>query len=156
MIQVNSENRLLGKYPGIIGVKPGYTSLAHNTDIVAAQRDGRTILVTLMGVPHPTVTNEAAAFLDWGFAHDGLVAPVGRLVDPISASELSPDDDGVAITPVHEVMPNRPTPTVAEVTRKDDLRWSAVSGAAAVALAITAGLVRVIDRRRGRRGIAVN
>jgi D-alanyl-D-alanine carboxypeptidase (penicillin-binding protein 5/6) len=148
MIQVNSENRLLGKYPGIIGVKPGYTSLAHNTDIVAAQRDGRTILVTLMGVPHPTITQEAAAFLDWGFAHDGEVAPVGQLVDPLSPSVISGEDDGFASSSALDKIPAR----IAH--GPISLRWSAASGGLAAALFLTAGVVRVVGRRRYRRRLA--
>ena len=148
-IQVNSENRLLGKYPGIIGVKPGYTSLAHNTDIVAAQRDGRTILVTLMGVPHPTITQEAAAFLDWGFAHDGEVDPVGQLVDPLSPSVVSPEDDGFASFSALDQIPGK----AAAVARAlpISLKWSAASGGLAAAMFVTAGAARVVGRRRYRR-----
>jgi D-alanyl-D-alanine carboxypeptidase (penicillin-binding protein 5/6) len=148
-IQVNSENRLLGKYPGIVGVKPGYTSLAHNTDIVAAERDGRTILVTLMGVPHPTVTDEAAAFLDWGFAHDGMVEPVGQMVDPLSPSVVSPEDDGFASSSALDQLPAKAAAAARQAPIS--LKWSAVSGGLAAVLFLGAGAVRVVGRRRYRR-----
>jgi D-alanyl-D-alanine carboxypeptidase (penicillin-binding protein 5/6) len=148
-IQINSENRLLGKYPGIIGVKPGYTTLAHNTDIVAAQRDGRTILVSLMGVPHPTVTQEAAALLDWGFAHDDEVRPVGQLVDPLSASQMTPEDDGFSSFSVIDKLPGKAASGLRYVPIS--LRWSAVSGGVAAMLFAAAGVVRVLGRRRWRR-----
>jgi D-alanyl-D-alanine carboxypeptidase (penicillin-binding protein 5/6) len=152
MIQVNSENRLLGKYPGIVGVKPGYTSLAHNTDIVAAERDGRTILVTLTGVPHPTITQEAAAFLDWGFAHDGEVDPVGQLVDPLSPSVVSPEDDGFASFSALDQIPAKAAAAARVVPIS--LKWSAASGGVAAVLFLTAGVVRVVGRRRYRRPLA--
>jgi serine-type D-Ala-D-Ala carboxypeptidase (penicillin-binding protein 5/6) len=85
-----TQNRLINRYPGAIGVKAGYTTLAHNTLIAAASRDGHTILATLMTAP-ADVSGQAKTLLDWGFAH--LNAPaVGQLVAPLSASELSAED----------------------------------------------------------------
>ncbi|WP_406115158.1 D-alanyl-D-alanine carboxypeptidase family protein [Kitasatospora purpeofusca] len=79
---IANTDRLLGKYPGLIGVKNGYTTNAGATFTGAAERDGRTLLVTVM---HPEqqskVYDEAAALLDWGFAAAGKVEPVGRLVE---------------------------------------------------------------------------
>jgi D-alanyl-D-alanine carboxypeptidase (penicillin-binding protein 5/6) len=148
MLQLNSENRLLGKYPGIVGVKPGYTTLARNTDIVAAERDGRTILVTLMGVPHPSVTQEAAAFLDWGFAHDGRLRPVGTLVEPISVSLLSAEDAGTVITSTREVTPTAPRAPRMAVGNPHRL---AVGGGAITGTALAiAGLRLFWGRRRNR------
>lgn len=71
-------------YPGIMGVKNGYTTNAGNTYTGYAERDGKKLLVTVM---HPTVGSdevykEAASLLDWGFAADGKVQPVGELVPP--------------------------------------------------------------------------
>ncbi|MFF0414685.1 D-alanyl-D-alanine carboxypeptidase family protein [Kitasatospora sp. NPDC004745] len=79
---IANTDRLLGKYPGLIGVKNGYTTNAGATFTGAAQRGGRTLLVTVM---HPEaqgrVYDEAAALLDWGFAAAGKVQPVGQLVE---------------------------------------------------------------------------
>ncbi|MFJ8436297.1 D-alanyl-D-alanine carboxypeptidase family protein [Kitasatospora sp. NPDC094019] len=79
---IANTDRLLGKYPGLIGVKNGYTTNAGATFTGAAERDGRTLLVTVM---HPEqqskVYDEASALLDWGFAAAGKVEPVGRLVE---------------------------------------------------------------------------
>ncbi|WP_399881754.1 D-alanyl-D-alanine carboxypeptidase family protein [Streptomyces sp. BBFR51] len=69
-------------YPGLIGVKNGYTSNAGNTLIAAARRDGRTLVVTVMnpqeGGGH-AVYEEARSLLDWGFEAAGRVEPVGSL-----------------------------------------------------------------------------
>jgi D-alanyl-D-alanine carboxypeptidase (penicillin-binding protein 5/6) len=88
--QIQNTDRLLGNYRGLIGVKNGYTTNAGNTFTGAAERGGRTLLVTVM---HPTsgydeVYREAAALLDWGFGAAGNVEAVGELVPPLS--EASP------------------------------------------------------------------
>jgi D-alanyl-D-alanine carboxypeptidase (penicillin-binding protein 5/6) len=72
------------RYPGIAGVKNGYTTHAGNTYTGFAQRDGKKLLVTVM---HPRAGNdqvykEATALFDWGFAADEKVQPVGELVQP--------------------------------------------------------------------------
>ncbi|MFI8892623.1 D-alanyl-D-alanine carboxypeptidase family protein [Streptomyces paradoxus] len=89
--QIQNTDRLLSgtwglrAYPGLIGVKNGYTSHAGNTFTGAATRGGRTLLVTVM---HPAdsanaVYEQAAALLDWGFAQGAAARPVGTLVEPV-------------------------------------------------------------------------
>ncbi|MEU6476876.1 serine hydrolase [Streptomyces sp. NPDC047017] len=86
--QIANTNRLLtgndgvAPYPGLIGVKNGYTSNAGNTLVAAAQRDGHTVLVTVMNPQEGDgfeVYEEARALLDWGFDATGRVDPVGSL-----------------------------------------------------------------------------
>ncbi|WP_333740566.1 D-alanyl-D-alanine carboxypeptidase family protein, partial [Streptomyces sp. IBSBF 2806] len=62
-------------YPGLIGVKNGYTSNAGNTFAGAATRAGRTLVVTVLhpASGHNSVYEEAAALLDWGFARGSSV-----------------------------------------------------------------------------------
>ncbi|MET8626968.1 D-alanyl-D-alanine carboxypeptidase [Kitasatospora sp. NPDC004669] len=90
---IANTDRLLGKYPGLIGVKNGYTTNAGATFTGAAERDGRTLLVTVM---HPEaqgrVYDEAASLLDWGFAAAGKVQPVGQLVGDLGDSETASPD----------------------------------------------------------------
>jgi D-alanyl-D-alanine carboxypeptidase (penicillin-binding protein 5/6) len=81
---LSGDPRGLAPYPGIAGVKNGYTTNAGNTFTGVAERDGHVLFVTVM---HPDeggleVYKEAASLLDWGFAADGKVAPVGKLVPP--------------------------------------------------------------------------
>jgi D-alanyl-D-alanine carboxypeptidase (penicillin-binding protein 5/6) len=85
---IQNTNRLLtgadgvAPYPGLIGVKNGYTSNAGNTLIAAAHRGGHTLVVTVL---HPRVGGgfqvyeEARALLDWGFGAEGHVTAVGSL-----------------------------------------------------------------------------
>ncbi|GAA3714980.1 serine hydrolase [Streptomyces tremellae] len=85
---IQNTNRLLSgahgvrTYPGMIGVKNGYTTNAGNTLVAAARHGDRTILVTLMnpqsGEPD-AVYEEARRLLDWGFTADGHTTPVGSL-----------------------------------------------------------------------------
>ncbi|SES18801.1 D-alanyl-D-alanine carboxypeptidase (penicillin-binding protein 5/6) [Streptomyces qinglanensis] len=93
--QIQNTNRLLtgdvgvDPYPGIAGVKNGFTTNAGNTFTGVAQRGDRVLLVTVM---HPdakeahSVYKEAAKLLDWGFDADGKVEPVGLLAAPGSAT----------------------------------------------------------------------
>ncbi|MFF4341608.1 D-alanyl-D-alanine carboxypeptidase family protein [Kitasatospora sp. NPDC001540] len=88
---IANTDRLLGKYPGLIGVKNGYTTNAGATYTGAAERDGRTLLVTVMHpAESPKVYDEAAALLDWGFAAAGKVEPVGVLAEDRGAEQSSP------------------------------------------------------------------
>jgi D-alanyl-D-alanine carboxypeptidase (penicillin-binding protein 5/6) len=91
--EMYTNNQLINRYPGAVGVKDGWTTLARNTMIAAAERDGHTIVVTLLGVP-AGVTDHAKTLLDWGFAHV-QAAPVGTLVDPASVAVLSAVDGTV-------------------------------------------------------------
>lgn len=90
---IENTNRLLTgedgveRYPGIIGIKNGYTSNAGYTLVTAARRGGRTLLVTVMNPQQGgafAVYDEARALLDWGFAAAGRVDPVGSLQPPPS------------------------------------------------------------------------
>ncbi|MET7286635.1 serine hydrolase [Streptomyces sp. NPDC005573] len=112
---IENTNRLLtgedgvGRYPGLIGIKNGYTSNAGNTLVAAARRDGRTLIVTVMNPQSGgglTVYDEARELLDWGFDAAGRVDAVGSLdamrpkprVEPTAApvaaaTSPAPDDD---------------------------------------------------------------
>lgn len=92
--EIQNTNRLLrgdsdiSVYPGIAGVKNGYTTNAGHTFTGVAERDGRVLLVTVMNPgkqEHNEVYKESARLLDWGFQAAGKVQPVGELVAPKSA-----------------------------------------------------------------------
>jgi serine-type D-Ala-D-Ala carboxypeptidase (penicillin-binding protein 5/6) len=60
-------DRLLSTYPGAIGIKPGFTGAAGYCLAAAATRNGRTILVVVLGsTQHFT---DATTLLDFGFRH---------------------------------------------------------------------------------------
>jgi D-alanyl-D-alanine carboxypeptidase (penicillin-binding protein 5/6) len=97
-----NENRLLRNgFPGIIGVKTGYTTKAQNTFIAADQRDGHTVLVTLMSDPKGGVISDSGNLLNWALANTGHVAGVGTLVDPLTPAVVGDFDVAPAIHPVN-------------------------------------------------------
>jgi len=59
-------NQLIRTYPGATGLKTGWTGLAGGCLIATASRGGRHLLVVVMG--SPSIFNEAASLLDYGFA----------------------------------------------------------------------------------------
>jgi D-alanyl-D-alanine carboxypeptidase (penicillin-binding protein 5/6) len=79
---VNNDNKLLRSYPGALGGKTGFTDDARHTQLDAAQRNGRRLMVVLMrGEQHPvSMSEQAARLLDYGFALP-TGHPVGKLVD---------------------------------------------------------------------------
>jgi len=74
----NQNPLLIDGYRGILGVKTGYTTLAGRTFVAAAERDGRTIIVSLMGIVEPTET-AASKLLNWGFEKGDDVIAVDSL-----------------------------------------------------------------------------
>lgn len=86
--QVQNHNKLLYNYPGAVGVKNGFTTLAHGTYIAAATRGAKTYLLSFMCADGIT-WHEMAATLDWAFAHGAKARPVGELVAPGSATSTA-------------------------------------------------------------------
>ncbi|QHC24409.1 D-alanyl-D-alanine carboxypeptidase family protein [Streptomyces sp. GS7] len=85
--EIENTNRMLvgshglSRYPGIIGVKNGYTSKAGNTLIAAARRNGHTLIATVLNPQSGEVNGvykEAGALLDWGFDGADEADPVNR------------------------------------------------------------------------------
>ncbi len=78
---LSNDNKLLRSYPGALGGKTGFTDDARHTQLDAAQRGGRRLMVVLMrGEQRPvSMSEQAARLLNYGFALP-TGAPVGRLV----------------------------------------------------------------------------
>ncbi|MGH3823157.1 MAG: D-alanyl-D-alanine carboxypeptidase family protein [Pseudonocardiaceae bacterium] len=78
---VSNDNKLLRSYPGALGGKTGFTNDARHTQLDAAQRDGRRLMVVLLrGEQRPVpMSEQAARLLNYGFALP-TGQPVGRLV----------------------------------------------------------------------------
>lgn len=153
---IQNTNRLLTgangveKYPGIIGVKNGYTSHAGNTLIAAARRDGRTLLVTVMNPQQGggySVYEEARSLLDWGFAAAGRVEPVGSLEPP--AVEKAPAAGPGPVTPAATPPARASAASSAEAGRGAAYAWVGAFVGAAV---LTAALVLRLRRRDGAPG----
>ncbi|WP_425413554.1 D-alanyl-D-alanine carboxypeptidase family protein [Micromonospora rhizosphaerae] len=89
--QIQNDNQLLHQYRGALGGKTGYTDLARHTYVGAAERNGRRLVVTLLGAETPNQRGwqQGAALLDWGFSLPKDVS-VGRLVRPGELTSGSP------------------------------------------------------------------
>lgn len=66
-----ASNELIGRYPGVIGIKTGFTNAAGHTLLFEAVRGGRTLIGDVLGSP-PTGpasgAQDAAKVLTWGFS----------------------------------------------------------------------------------------
>ena len=87
--QIQNQNPLAG-YPGVLGGKTGFTDAARHTFVAAAERDGRRLVVSVMGTENVPLraADQAALLLDWGFAVPPSLGGVGTLV--ASAAEVTP------------------------------------------------------------------
>ncbi|GAA4578765.1 hypothetical protein GCM10023194_02460 [Planotetraspora phitsanulokensis] len=94
--EIANHNKLLGKYKGMIGIKNGYTTKALGSFVGAASRNGHTIIVVIMHHPGG-FWEEVAKLLDWGFAADGKVTPVGELVKPTPPPTPTPKASSLAV-----------------------------------------------------------
>jgi D-alanyl-D-alanine carboxypeptidase (penicillin-binding protein 5/6) len=86
-------NQLLAKYPGAIGIKPGFTNAAGQCLLFAATRNGRTLIGVVLdstgSISDFTATvRDAAHMLDWGFAHPAGAAAASRTLRA-SAAEVA-------------------------------------------------------------------
>jgi D-alanyl-D-alanine carboxypeptidase len=63
--EVINGNELLERYPDAIGVKTGYTELAGQTIVAAAERNGRTLIVSVLASYDRYA--DAIALFDWAF-----------------------------------------------------------------------------------------
>jgi D-alanyl-D-alanine carboxypeptidase (penicillin-binding protein 5/6) len=89
-VPLYNQNSLLTSYPGAIGGKIGWTSAAGATYIGMARRNGVTLIVTLLHCPALTEIDSAKSLLNWGFAADGKVTPVGTLVSAVQPAAPAP------------------------------------------------------------------
>lgn len=92
--KVTNDNRLLGKYPGFIGGKTGFTDDARHTYLGSAKQGERRLSVVLLrGEPTPApLGDQAAKLLDYGFAlAKAKTKPVGQLVDKAPEAQRKQD-----------------------------------------------------------------
>ena len=151
---IYTTNRLLlGNYRGAIGVKTGFTSNAGRTFVGAAQRDGRTLIVSLMGVKE---RSEVAArkLLDWGFANAGQITPVGMLpaVSGAVNAPVTAEGGGAPQLPAEPILPENIASGVVETAVLETPQASTpplvpIGGWIAIAVTGLAGGIVLLRRR---------
>ena len=142
--QIQNENQLVFRYPGALGGKTGFTTLARHTYVGAASRGGRRLVATLLGAEARPLRGwqQGAALLDWGFSLPNDAA-VGRLVDPQDVRQASP-------TPTARgSAPDRSAPAAVNAGNSTALGADSAGLPLAVAIAVTA-LVAVVVLLRAR------
>ena len=80
-----NQNYLLTQYRGGIGGKIGWTVSSEATYVGLARRNGVTLIATVLHCTSLQEITSAEKLLDWGFAMNGKVKPVGELVPPLPA-----------------------------------------------------------------------
>jgi D-alanyl-D-alanine carboxypeptidase (penicillin-binding protein 5/6) len=135
-----NQNTLLATYPGALGGKIGWTSAAGATYVGMARRHGVTLIVSLLHCPALTEITAGKSLLNWGFAVDGKVRPVGTLVGPRQPPAATP-------------APSRPAVAAKRVDRAQSVGSGpsalAAAGFSCVAL-LAAGIGFGYSRRRSR------
>ncbi len=117
---VHNTNALLGRYPGIAGMKTGYTGDAGRVLVSVLERNGRTLVAVVMGSEDHFA--DSRELLDWGYRsrslYDRLLVPLleeegggglgsgtARLPDDVrtQVATVAPLPDGrSAVTPAAE------------------------------------------------------
>ena len=143
-VKLWAQNTMLYTYPGDLGGKIGWTTASKTTFIGWARRDGHSLIVTILHCKPLTEMTYAAKLLNWGFAMDGHVRPVGTLVRPLAAAAPATP----RATPPAPAAQHR----VARLAKASGFPAVPVAAGAAllVAALIAAGIV--LTFRRQRRG----
>lgn len=139
---IENKNRLLmDGYPGVLGVKTGYTRAAGNTYIGVATRGGHTLIITLM---HAKGVGEKAErrLFDWAWANYATAGAVGTLVDAVTAAKPTPVAATMHVT--------APTAAGAAGVSASSLLMYLVAAAGAGALALSGAAVARSSRRKRR------
>jgi D-alanyl-D-alanine carboxypeptidase (penicillin-binding protein 5/6) len=144
--QIQNDNRLLYDYPGALGGKTGFTDIARHTYVGAAERNGRRLLVTILGAEIMPVRGyvQAEGLLDWGFAQPAGTT-VGHLVGPGEADAMMASKGASVPVPI-AASHDDPVPS-----GETNGMMLAATGIGAVAVGGAAVLAVGVARRRRRR-----
>ena len=109
--RIANHNNLLGRYPGVDGMKTGFTCAAGFNVVASAYRDGRRIVTIVFGAPSVAArTEKAAALFDRAFAN----------VDRPTASILAMPDTGGSAPDMHNAVCRNRAPLLAEYNAEVD------------------------------------
>jgi len=135
-----NQNTMLETYRGDLGGKIGWTTASKTTYIGWARRGGHTLVVTILHCKPLYELTYAARLLDWGFAEDGKVRPVGVLVPPL---------------PVHTAAHSAPRPArpraLPPPAKLSLPGIPMLAGLGTLMLGSLAGVTLLVITRRGRR-----
>ncbi len=159
-----NQNTLLTQYRGGIGGKIGWTIAARATYIGLARRHGVTLIVTVLHCKPLAEITTGERLLNWGFAMDGKVRPVGTLVPPLAAARPSAAHPTGSAGPAGPAHGTGQRPGSAHRRGEDPARAAlagsagpaalplVMGGAAAAAAGLGLGATAVARRRRRAAG----
>jgi D-alanyl-D-alanine carboxypeptidase (penicillin-binding protein 5/6) len=152
-----NQNELLAEYPGGIGGKVGWTNAAGATYVGLARRNGVTLIVTLLHCPALTEVTYAKSLLNWGFALDGKVKPIGTLVPPLTSpvpplTSPAPSAKQSGQAAAGKAGANRPPVISGTITTTKIPGGLAVASIALILSAAAAAIVLILLRRRSASG----
>ncbi|MFD1675173.1 D-alanyl-D-alanine carboxypeptidase [Alicyclobacillus fodiniaquatilis] len=113
-------NGMLFDYPGCIGLKTGFTSVAHETLVVAAKHHGDTFLAVLMDAPTDgEIRQDATSLLNYAFAHyqTKTVVKAGQVVGHLAADNQTTVPVVASDAVVATVPKGKDAPTYSENVR---------------------------------------
>ncbi|MCL6515772.1 MAG: D-alanyl-D-alanine carboxypeptidase [Alicyclobacillus sp.] len=87
-------NKLVRFYPGVDGLKTGYTAEAKYCLSATAKKDGFRVIAVVMGAPKPSVRNrEVSELLNWTFSHytSKVLYKAGQTVGTVHVLHGVPD-----------------------------------------------------------------
>jgi len=137
-----NQNYLLTQYRGGIGGKIGWTVNSEATYVGLARRNGVTLIATVLHCTSLQEITSAEQLLNWGFAMNGKVQPVGELVAPLP----TPAAAHSARNAHSAARPKLVALSAAQTATSDNTTGYALAAAGAVAGAL--GLAALIWTRR--------
>lgn len=106
-----NHNRMLGAYPGVDGIKTGYTHASGFNLVASAERDGRRLIGVVMGARSPgNRTAIMTSLLDQAFLGGQIYVAQDQDDEPQPESR-SPASALAALMPVRAAAAAEPTPT---------------------------------------------
>jgi len=136
-----NQNYLLTRYRGGIGGKIGWTVSSEATYVGLARRNGVTLIATVLHCTSLQEITSAEQLLNWGFAMNGRVRPVGTLVPPLATT--------AAVTPArHVAKPARVAPSSPPPGSSNGAgNYALAAGGVVIAAVGLGGLLRTRRRR---------
>ena len=105
-----------------------------------ARRNGVTLIVTILHCTPLTEVTYVSKLLDWGFAQDGRVRPIGALVSPVTPAPAQPSPAATARSA------QRPPVTAGTITGPSG--GLAAASITLIVLAAAAAVILILLRRR--------
>ena len=120
---LNNKNKLLSTYPGAIGVKTGYTKAAGRCLVFAAERDGMTVIGSVLNCPD--WFDASARLLDQAFEEYRMYEALrkGEIVHWLPVSNGT--EDGVELLAAESLS----APLLSDETAEIGFRWPQVQAA---------------------------